>query len=165
MLQYHKGFRFILSLSEEMKRGRGKEKVKNVRCMTGGSSGTETTLGTTVPFRPTRLVIVIRGSARRFFGQCHQSLGVCHQLRSVIVFSEFGSCGGEPVTMWHRRSLAQWYYGGVSSPSGPPPGEHLSSSSGLPPLLPVLIFFNFFCHQPTPHRVGRNGTVPEVTAS
>jgi len=101
-------------------------------------------VGYTVPFRPTQLVIVIGGSARRFFGQCHRSSGVCRQLRSVMVFSEFGSCGGEPVTVWHRRSLAQWYYGGVSSPSGPPPGEHLSSSSGLPPLSPVLIFSIFF---------------------
>ena len=60
--------------------------------------------------------------------------------------------------MWHRRSLAQWYCGGVSSPSGPPPGEHLSSSSGLPPLSPVLIFFLFSVID-QPRRVGRNGTV------
>jgi len=32
-------------------------------------------IGITVLFRPARLVIVIGGSARRFFGQCHRSSG------------------------------------------------------------------------------------------
>ena len=94
----------------------------------------------TVPFRPTRLVIVIRGSSRRIFSQ----------VSSVIR----GSAAG-------LDFMSSFFFRSVTPPGpfrchhwGPPsgPGCHRHPASG-PPLLSLAVI-----DQP-PRQVGRNGTV------
>jgi hypothetical protein len=96
----------------------------------------------TVPFRPIRLVIVIRGSACRIFRSCHRSSEV--PAAELDVMSSVFSPPGDSV--WANSVVAIL---------GAARRAMLSPSSGPPPLKSALTF----CHQPTLRRVGRNGTV------
>ena len=89
--------------------------------------------GNTVPFRPTQFVICHCGTACRIFGSVSSIISWCRQ-----------------VLQGHLPP------GWLSVCWGPLAGAQLSSSSNPSPLSLTLLFF---CHQPPPRRVGRNGTV------
>jgi len=110
----------------------------------------------TVPFRPTRLVIVIEGSARRIFGRCHRSSQ--GPPPAQIGHNFFGA-----VTQDEQKFLTEWR--GTCHRGAQAAGCHRHQcrrpETTVMVIRPAAAFAgsNFFCHRPPRRRGGRNGTV------